>query len=97
MAIAAESNVSAKYLATIGRMLEATNEEIGPGAKLQTMWRQLPAPSGNQPNLARQGRDSMCDYVVQLRKKIELRHPDLQVNGIRRRAQPFLMWRNHLY
>src|SRR5262249_51778149 len=40
--IAAESRVSPKYLATVWRTLEETREEIGPIAKLQAMWRELP-------------------------------------------------------
>src|SRR5262249_41514748 len=42
---AAESRVSPKYLATVWRALEEAKEEIGPIAKLQTMWRELPVPS----------------------------------------------------
>ena len=95
---AAEHAVSAKYLDTIWRTLEETREEIGPLAKLQSMWRELPIPRTNQPDdLARQGSSGMRDFVVQLRGKIELRHTDLRVEGIGRTAQPFLMWRNHLY
>ncbi len=93
----AESGVSSKYLAVIWRTLEEITERIGPIAKLQAMWRELPVPQGNQPDLAREGSDGMRDFVVRLRKKIELRHPDLQVKGISRTAQPFLIWRNHLY
>ena len=99
--LAAENGVSAKYLATIWRSLEEGNregkedgkEDIGPLARLQTMWRGLAA----DPQLARKGCDRMRHFVVQLRKKIELRHPDLAVKGISRTAQPFLMWRNRQY
>src|SRR5205085_7169851 len=41
--IAADSKVSAKYLNTVWCALHA-NEEVGPIAKFQTMWRALPAP-----------------------------------------------------
>ncbi len=41
---AAESKVSPKYLATVWRTLEGTKEEVGPTAKLQAMWRELPVP-----------------------------------------------------
>ena len=99
--VARENNVSAKYLATIWRTLEQTKEDIGPLAKLQAMWRELPEPrtpkaepgTGNvEPGTAR-----MRDYVLQLRTKMEWKHPDLAVKGIRRDSQPFLMWRNKQY
>jgi mono/diheme cytochrome c family protein len=95
--LAAESRVSPKYLATIWHTLEETKEEIGPLAKLQSIWRELPAPKGNQPDAARDGSNRMRDYVVQLRKKLETRWPDLAVTGISRTAQPFLMYRNRQY
>ena len=51
--IAAQQNVSAKYLTTIWKTLE-TKEEIGPLAKLQSMWRALPVPKAAQPVRATQ-------------------------------------------
>src|SRR6266852_3294323 len=78
---AAESKVSPKYLAAIWRTLEDAKEDIGPIARLQSMWRELPAPRGNQPELARAGCDRMRDFVVELRKKTELRHTGLTLRG----------------
>ena len=60
---AAEDNVSAKYLATIWSTLEGRQKEIGPLVKLQAMWRELPAPDGEQPDAARNGCEQMRDYV----------------------------------
>jgi hypothetical protein len=91
--IAAESKLSAKYLATIWRTLEEQPESIGPLAKLQTMWRALP----NDTAAVRPACERMRDWVVELRGKIENRFPDLQAAGISRTAQPFLMWRNRQY
>ena len=55
--IAADAKVSAKYLPMIWQILEeppeAAKQEVGPIAKLQAMWRALPAPGGNQPDLVR--------------------------------------------
>jgi hypothetical protein len=95
--VAADGSVSGKYLTTVWRTLEEAKEPIGPLATLQAMWRKLPAPSDKQPQGARAGADAMGDYVVQLRKKMEWKHPDLAVKGIRRDSQPFLMWRNKQY
>ena len=94
---AAESKVSPKYLATVWGMLEGPKEAVGPTAKLQAMWQELPAPKGNQPQLARDGCNRMRDFVVQLRRKLEPRFPGLTVKGMRPTSQPFLMWKNRQY
>jgi mono/diheme cytochrome c family protein len=94
---AAESKVSPKYLATIWQTLEETKEDIGPLAKLHSMWREVPAPNAAEPDAAKAACERMRDFVVQLRAKLELRFPDLAVPGISRTAQPFLMWRNRQY
>jgi hypothetical protein len=95
--VAADSHVSPKYLSTIWRALEVNAEEVGPLAKLQAMWRALPAPKGARPELIEEGASEMRDYVLHLRKKMERKHPELAVKGIRRDSQPFLMWRNKQY
>jgi uncharacterized protein DUF1592/uncharacterized protein DUF1588/uncharacterized protein DUF1587/uncharacterized protein DUF1585/uncharacterized protein DUF1595 len=99
---AGESRVSPKYLATVWRTLEGAKEEIGPIAKLQTMWREMPVPpaTGERQQVEREskaGADRMRDYVVQLRKKIEFKYAPIQVKGLSATAQPFLMWRNKQY
>src|SRR5450432_1968113 len=73
-AIAAESKVSAKYLATIWQILQETQEakeEVGPIATLQAMWRALPAPNGNQPGAQDTPVRAQCiemrDFVVRIR------------------------------
>ena len=96
--IAAEENVSPKYLATIWRTLEDTTETIGPLATLQAMWRDLPAPGTvGGAALAREGADTMRDYVVRLRKKIAFAYTPIRVKGLGETAQPFLMYRNRQY
>jgi hypothetical protein len=94
---AASSKVSPKYLATIWQTLEEKKEDIGPLAKLQNMWRELPAPKGKQLELAKAGSDKMRDFVVQLRKKTELHYTGVPMRGIRGATQPLLMWRNRQY
>ena len=95
--LAKQNNVSPKYLAMVWRTLQETKEEIGPLAKLQEMWRALPTPKGNQPELAKAGCDQMRDYVVRIRKKIEPRFDQLAVKGISGTSQPFHIWRNNQY
>jgi len=96
--VAAENKVSPKYLATVWRALEETKEDVGPGAKLQSMWREL--PKGKQPEVARTGCERMRDYVVELRAKLEPRFRNLAAGsgrGLGATSQPFLMWKNRQY
>ena len=93
--IAAQNKVSPKYLATVWRTLEGAQEQIGPIAKLQTMWRALPTP--NKQSEIKAAADKMRDYVVGLRQKIAFKHTPIQVKGLSATAQPFLMWRNKQY
>jgi hypothetical protein len=96
--IAAQSKVSPKYLALVWRTLEEQPEEVGPIAKLQKQWRALPAPTAAAaPDAARPGSEKMRDFVVGLRRKIEVRIPPLSVPGVRANSQPLLMWKNRQY
>ena len=94
---AAQAKLSPKYLETVWQLLEEKTDDVGPVAKLRSMWRDLPTPNGKQPDLARPQCERMRDWVVQLRAKTELRFPDLSVPGISRTSQPFLMYRNRQY
>ena len=60
-----------RYLATIWQALERTKEDVGPLAKLQAMWRALPAAERDQPDLAREG----------VRADARLRRADAQGHG----------------
>jgi hypothetical protein len=96
--IAAEENVSPKYLSTIWRTLEDPKATIGPLAKLQAMWREMPEPgAAGAVADARESADKLRDYVVKLRKKIEFAYTPIRVKGLGETAQPFLMYRNRQY
>ena len=94
---AATGKVSAKYLATVWATLEGQPEEIGPLAKLQTLWRNLPSPEKTQPDVARKGCEAMRDYVVQLRKKVEPRFLNIAAGKINSGSQPMMIWKNVQY
>ncbi len=94
---AAEGKVSPKYLATIWSTLEGTKAEVGPLVRLQSMWRELPAPDGGHPEAARDGCERMRDYVIRLRKKVEPRFLNLVAGRVGVSAQPFLIWKNRQY
>ncbi|HEY0551521.1 MAG TPA: DUF1592 domain-containing protein, partial [Verrucomicrobiae bacterium] len=93
--IAAEAKVSPKYFALIWQTLAETKEEVGPIAKLQTMWRALPAPKrGKQPDEVRGGCEEMRDFIVQLRAELTPVVANLsgpQMNG---GSQTLVLWKN---
>ncbi len=97
--IAAASRISPKYLATVWSALAEQPEEVGPLAKLQAMWRALPAPDSthSESGAVRRGCVAMRDYVVDLRKLLEPHFDNLDVDGIHDGAQAFVLWKNRQY
>jgi len=89
--------VSVKYLATVWVTLEYTKADVGPLAKLQSLWRELPAPTKDQPDPARTGCEKMRDYVVTVRRKVEPRFWNIAAGKVGGGAQPFLIWKNVQY
>ena len=94
--VAAQTGVSATYLTTIWRALK-TKEDVGPLAKLQTMWRALPIPKADQRDLARDGANRMRDFVVRMRKDTSLVFASPSVKGLSVRTQPLMNWKNRSY
>ena len=94
---AAQEKVSPRYLATVWTALAETAADVGPLAKLQAMWRQLPAPPAGQPPAVRQASEKMRDYVLVLREKVAPRWKNLQLKGVGVGSQPFVLWRNRQY
>jgi len=94
---AASGKMSPKYLATIWATLEGRKEKVGPLAKLQGMWRQMPAPSGAGPGRERPASEAMRDYVVELRKKVEPRFLNIAAGGVTASRQPLLIWKDVQY
>ncbi len=93
--IATAERVSPKYLATIWQTLEEP-AEVGPIAKLQAMWKDLPAPADDN-SAVRHGCQQMRDFVVRLRHKLEPTFEDLEVAGIHKGSQTFVLWKNGQY
>src|SRR5262249_33903840 len=73
-----------------------TKEDVGPLVKLQAMWRRLPAPGGNQPELAREGCVQMRDFVARIRRHTEKLFQTPPDSGFDVNFQPFVMYRNKL-
>jgi len=94
--IAAQNKVSAKYLATVWQALEA-REDVGPLAKLQGLWRALPVPKANQPDLANNGAAEMRDFVSRMRLDTAMRFASPVVKGLSTASQPLFNWKNAQY
>jgi len=96
--VAAQQKVSATYLTTIWKALE-TKEEIGPLARLQSMWRALPVPTARSTRVdsARDGANRMRDFVVRMRKDTSLVFGSPTVKGLSVRTQPLMNWKLREY
>ena len=96
-AIAADSKVSAAYLRMVWQILEespeAAQQEVGPIAKLQSMWRALPEPDGNHPDLERAKCVEMRDFVVRIRSHTAMEFAAPVVRGLSPWSQPLLNWK----
>ena len=65
--------------------------------KLQAMWRALPEPQADQPNVARAGCEEMRAYIANVRKKVEPRFINITAGAISTAWQPLLIWKNSQY
>jgi hypothetical protein len=95
--LATEDRISPKYLTTIWSTLAGAPEPVGPMAALQAMWRQLPAPRGSRPDLARAGCERMRDFVTSLRQKLTPQFTNLAGPGIASGSQPFVLWKDQQF
>ena len=93
--IAAETKVSAKYLPLVWELLEprAAQQEVGPIAKLQGMWRALPEPAENRPDALRERCAEMREFVVRIRKLTGMQFAAPAVKGLPAGSQPLLNWK----
>ena len=94
--MAAQNKVSARYLTTIWQALDGPKEDVGPLAKLQTMWRALPVPEkGSDPFLDQF--IQMRDFVLRMRKDTALKFASPVVKGLSVASQPLMNWKNRQY
>jgi hypothetical protein len=95
--IAEEAKLSPKYLPMVLRILGETKDntipEIGPIAKLRSMWRSLPKPGANQPEAVRAKCVEMRDFVVRLRKHTAMEFASPVVKGLTPTSQPLMNWK----
>ena len=94
---AREAKVSAKYLPMVWGILEEGNEDVGPVARLRTMWRMLPGPENGQTELVREACAKMRDYVVKIRKLTAKQFRSPRVQGLAGTSQPLMNWKLRAY
>src|SRR5262245_26471455 len=89
---AAEGKVSPKYLPMIWDLIEEPAEkqkqEVGPIAKLQGMWRALPAPAQNKPEELRAKTAEMRDFIQRIRPHTSMQFTAPVIKGLPTAAQP---------
>ena len=95
--VAADAKISPKYLSTIWQLIEEpplkAKQEVGPVAKLQTMWHALPAPAQAEPNQVRARSIEMRDFVVKIRQHTAMQFTAPVVKGLPGGSQPLLNWK----
>jgi hypothetical protein len=96
VAIAKERKLSEKYLKQVWSILTDRIEETGPTRELQTMWNALPSRSDNVAE-AKAGCNTMREFVLRIRRKLEPILDNLEVKGIHKGSQPFVLWKNNQY
>src|SRR5262249_5401365 len=88
---------SPKYLPMVWQILEespeAARQEVGPIAKLQAMWRDLPEPSANQQGIVRAKCAEMRDFVVRIRKHTAMEFAAPVVSGLSAYSKPLINWK----
>ncbi len=94
---AAEKGLSAKYLEMIWSTVTDSEQDTGPLAELRKMWRELPAPIGNQPEAARRGCEQMREVVVRLRQGFSPDIKNLTAPGISNGSQSLVLWKNRQF
>jgi mono/diheme cytochrome c family protein len=88
---AAREKVQARYLNEVWTALN-TPETLGPLARVQAMFRALPAPPDEAA--ARAGSQRLRDYVTGLRPKLSPTVPNMKLKTVGAGSQPFVLWKN---
>ncbi len=91
--IAAESKLSAKYLPMVWGILQQDKDPVGPIAKLQGMFRALPAPGAEKPEVLRAKCVEMRDFVVKIRHDTAMQFAAPIVRGLPAGSQALLDWK----
>ncbi len=69
---------------------------LGPLAVIRRKWLDLPEDIAQEAR-AREGCEQLRNFIVDLRNRLQPEIKDLNVRGIHRGAQPFVLWKNDQY
>jgi len=97
VSIAGDAKISAKYLPMVWGILEQPKDVVGPIAKLQGMWKALPAPNAGQPDELRTQCVAMRDFVVKIRQHTAMQFTAPVVKGLPAQSEPLLNWKLKQY
>jgi hypothetical protein len=93
---AAAAKVSPKYLPLVWQILH-DKDAVGPVLTLQSMFRDLPAPRANEPDILRVKCIEMRDFVVRIRAHTAMQFSAPLVKGLPAQSQPLLDWKLREY
>ena len=95
--VAADAKISPRYLPVIWQLIEepveAPKREVGPIARLQSMWRELPAPGAKDAGTLRAKCVAMRDFASKIRSHTAMQFSAPLVTGLPAGSQPLLNWK----
>ena len=95
--IATDSKLSPKYLPLVWGILEEpallSKKEVGPIAKLQKMWHDLPAPGADKAEPAREKFTAMRDWVARVRLDTGMQYAAPTVKGLPGGSEALMDWK----
>lgn len=94
--LALQSGISIPYLRRIWTLLQGTPEAVGPIARLQQKWRDLPQ-GVEESRPARLGCERMRDDVLALRAKLAMEFENPNFRGLHAGSQPLVLRLNQNY
>jgi hypothetical protein len=95
--IAKESKVSPKYLPLIWQALEINKESVGPLAKLQSLWRAVPAPKRGDKDYPKYNFREMRDSILYIRALSAKHYSSPTIAGLSTTSQPLMNWKLNLF
>jgi hypothetical protein len=90
--VAIDAKLSPKYLPMVWQIL-GEKDAVGPVAKLQKMWRDLPSPAADQPEVVQAKCIEMRDFVLKIRTHTAMQFSAPRVRGLPAGSQPLLNWK----
>ncbi|PWU07221.1 MAG: hypothetical protein C5B51_10495 [Terriglobia bacterium] len=90
---ASEARVSPKYLPMVWEILHDP-DPLGPIARLQAMWNELPAPGTGSEEVVRAQCREMRKYVRRIRRETGMQFAAPRARGLVAGSQPLLYWKN---